>query len=80
MKVLIPLGGIIDKDAETARLSKEVEKIQKGLQGLEGRLNNPNFTDKAPQKIVNQVRQQADEQKAALAQLEEQLIKIKAMA
>ena len=79
MKVLIPLAGIIDKDAETARLTKEIEKIQKGLQGLEGRLNNPNFTDRAPEKVVNQVRQQAGEQKAALMQLEEQLIKIQAM-
>ena len=79
MKVLIPLAGIIDKDAETARLSKEIEKIQKGLQGLQGRLNNPNFTDKAPEKVVNQVRQQADEQKSALTQLEEQLAKIQSM-
>ena len=79
MKVLIPLAGIIDKEAETARLSKEIEKIQKGLQGLEGRLNNPNFTDRAPEKVVNQVRQQANEQKAALVQLEEQLVKIQTM-
>ena len=79
MKVLIPLAGIINKDAETARLSKEIEKIQKGLQGLQGRLNNPNFTDKAPEKVVNQVRKQAEEQQAAVAQLEEQLVKIQAM-
>jgi valyl-tRNA synthetase len=79
MKVLIPLAGIIDKDTETARLSKEIEKIQKGLQGLQGRLNNPNFTDKAPENIVNQVRQQAKEQQVAVAQLKEQLAKIQAM-
>ncbi len=79
MKVLIPLAGIIDKDAETARLSKEIEKIQKGLQGLEGRLSNPNFADKAPANVVDQVRKQAEEQKIALAQLEEQLVKIQAM-
>ena len=79
MKVLIPLAGIIDKDAETARLSKEIEKIQKGLQGLQGRLNNPSFTDKAPEKVVNQVRQQAEEQQAAVTQLEAQLAKIQAM-
>ncbi len=79
MKILIPLAGLIDKEAETARLSKEIEKIQKGLQGLEARLNNPNFADKAPEKIVNQVRQQADDQKIALTQLEEQLKKIQSM-
>ena len=79
MKVLIPLAGIIDKEAETARLSKEIEKKQKGLQGLEGRLNNPNFTDKAPEAVVNQVREQYAELKAAVEQLQEQLEKIKAL-
>lgn len=79
MNILIPLAGLIDKDAEMARLNKEIEKIQKGLSGLEGRLNNPNFTDKAPENVVNQVRQQAEEQKAAFQQLEQQLEKIKAM-
>ena len=79
MKILIPLAGLIDKEAETARLNKEIEKIQKNLQGLEARLNNPNFANKAPEKIVNQVRQQADDQKIALMQLEEQLTKIQMM-
>jgi len=79
MKVLIPLAGIIDKDAETARLNKEIEKKQKGLQGLEGRLSNPSFTDKAPEAVVNQVREQYAEQKAAVEQLQEQLEKIQAL-
>jgi len=79
MNVLIPLAGLIDKDAETARLNKEIEKIQKGLAGVEGRLNNPSFTDKAPPDVVAQVRKQAEEQKTALSQLEQQLIKIEAM-
>ena len=79
MNILIPLAGLIDKDAELARLSKEIEKIQKGLSGLEGRLNNASFTDKAPANVVDQVRKQAEEQKAALAQLQQQLAKIEAM-
>ncbi|KAG1682859.1 Valine--tRNA ligase [Nymphon striatum] len=66
--------------AETARLNKEIEKIQKGLTGLEGRLNNPSFTDKAPANVVDQVRKQADEQKAALSQLQQQLAKIEAIS
>ncbi len=79
MNILIPLAGLIDKDAETARLNKEIEKIKKGLSGLEGRLNNPSFTDKAPANVVDQVRKQAEEQTAALSQLVQQLEKIKAM-
>jgi len=79
MQILIPLAGLIDKDAETARLTKEIEKIKKGLAGVEGRLSNPNFTDKAPAAVVEQVRKQAEEQKISLAQLEQQLTKIAAM-
>ena len=79
MQILIPLAGLIDKDAETARLNKEIEKIQKGLAGVEGRLSNPNFTDKAPADVVEQVRKQAEEQKVTLSLLEQQLVKILAM-
>jgi valyl-tRNA synthetase len=79
LKVLIPLAGLIDKEAETARLNKEIDKKQKGIQGLEGRLNNPNFTDKAPEAIVNQVKQQHSEQVAAIVQLQQQLEKIQAL-
>lgn len=79
MNILIPLAGIIDKEAESARLNKEIAKIQKGLSGLQARLNNPAFTDKAPANVVDQVRKQAEEQQAALQQLEQQLEKINAM-
>jgi valyl-tRNA synthetase len=79
MQILIPLAGLIDKDAEIARLSKEIEKLQKNLTGLEGRLNNPAFADKAPAAVLEQTRKQADEQRAALGQLQGQLEKIKAL-
>lgn len=79
MKILIPLAGLIDKAAESARLNKEIEKLNKSLQSLNGRLKNPKFVEKAPEHLVNQVKQQAEEQQAALAQLEVQLVKIQAM-
>ncbi|HHC74370.1 MAG TPA: valine--tRNA ligase, partial [Thiothrix sp.] len=79
MKILIPLAGLIDKTAESARLHKEIEKLNKSLQSLNGRLKNPKFVEKAPEHLVNQVKQQATDQQAALAQLEAQLVKIKAM-
>ena len=79
MQILIPLAGLIDKDAEIARLTKEIEKLQKNLGGLEGRLNNPAFADKAPAAVLEQTRKQADEQRAALGQLVGQLEKIKAL-
>ena len=79
MQILIPLAGLIDKDAEIARLTKEIEKLQKNLGGLEGRLNNPAFADKAPPAVLEQTRKQAEEQRSALAQLQGQLEKIKAL-
>ena len=76
MQILIPLAGLIDKEAETARLNREIEKINKQLQGVMGRLNNPSFADKAPANVVAQVQKQADDQQLALKQLEQQLAKI----
>ena len=79
MQILIPLAGLIDKDAEIARLNKEIQKLTKNLEGLEGRLNNPAFADKAPAAVLEQTRKQAEEQKTALNQLQAQLEKIQAL-
>ena len=79
MQILIPLAGLIDKDAEIARLSKEIEKLQKNLTGLEGRLNNPAFVEKAKPEVLETARKQADEQRTAMGQLQGQLEKIRAL-
>ena len=76
MKILIPLAGIIDKAAETARLNKEIEKAEKNQQGLQTRLSNPKFVDKAPAKVVDQVKQQAERVALELDQLKIQRDKI----
>ena len=79
MKILIPLSGLIDRDAEMERLGKEIDKLRNNLEKTEARLNNPSFAGKAPEAVVAQTRKQAEEQKATLAQLEGQLEKIQAM-
>ena len=52
IELLIPMADLIDKEAELARLAKEVAKLDKDISLAEGKLNNPKFTDKAPAEII----------------------------
>ncbi|MFZ1567477.1 MAG: valine--tRNA ligase [Thiolinea sp.] len=79
MQILIPLAGLIDKDAEIARLTKEIEKIEKNLAGVEARLNNPAFVEKAKPEVIELTRKQVDEQRGALGQLQGQLEKMRVL-
>ncbi|MCK5335459.1 MAG: hypothetical protein KAQ67_04820, partial [Gammaproteobacteria bacterium] len=79
MKILIPLAGLIDKDAEIARLEKETGKISANLEKSEAKMSNASFVDKAPEAVVAKERQRIEEMHTALKQLNEQLEKIKAI-
>ncbi|MCO6412703.1 MAG: valine--tRNA ligase [Thiogranum sp.] len=79
MKLLIPMAGLIDKDAEQARLGKELDKKRGDLQRINNKLNNASFVEKAPADVVDKERAKAGELQAAIAQLEEQLRKIAAL-
>ena len=50
--LFLPLEGLIDKEAETARLKKELEKIEAEAAKVEQKLANPNFTQKAPPAVL----------------------------
>jgi valyl-tRNA synthetase len=52
MELLIPMTGLIDKEAELSRLNKEIVKLEKDIMIGEGKLNNPQFTHKAPATII----------------------------
>ena len=79
MKLLIPLAGLIDKDAETARLNKEISKLQSNLEKSSAKLTNPKFVDKAPEAVVEKERARVAEMETAVKQLQEQLEKISAL-
>ena len=79
MKVLVPMAGLIDTDAEKARLSKEIEKTDKEFKRLDGKLSNQGFIAKAPEDVVAKEREKLAEIGATLASLQEQLAKINAM-
>jgi len=76
MKVLIPLAGLIDKDQEIARLTKEIEKLDKQKMQFEGKLNNEKFVSGAPKAIVDVERERLASTLSAISDLNEQLDKI----
>ncbi|MDH5453448.1 MAG: class I tRNA ligase family protein, partial [Paracoccaceae bacterium] len=53
----IPLAGVIDVAEEKSRLTKTLEKLEKDLNGLRGRLKNPKFVESAPDDIVEETRE-----------------------
>ena len=68
----------IDKAAETARLSKEAEKLQKALDKLTAKLSKPGYTDKAPAHLVEKDRADLAELQDKMAKVQSQLAKLKA--
>lgn len=55
-ELLVPMADLIDKEAELARLNKQLEKLVIELKRTQGKLENPNFVDKAPEEVVNSQR------------------------
>lgn len=63
-KVYLPLAGLINVDEETARLNKNITKLDKDIAMNEGKLSNPKFCGSAPEAVVAKVRSDLDEAKA----------------
>lgn len=66
-KIYIPMDELVDKQAEIARLKKELAATEKLLAQSEGKLNNQGFVSKAPQKVVDKVKQQAEREREKIA-------------
>ena len=71
MEILIPMAGLIDKDAELARISKAMEKIEKDAARTKGKLSNEKFVSNAPEAVI-------EKERAKLADAESQLAKLSA--
>ncbi len=76
LKILIPLAGLIDKEAEIARLTREIDKLKKDVERGEIKLANSDFTSRAPTAVVEKERQRVNDMQLALTKLEEQLKRI----
>lgn len=76
LRVLIPTAGLIDLDAEKARLDKELTRISNEIAKCEGKLGNARFVDNAPAEVVDQERQRLSdwqEQRTGLAEQRDKL-------
>ena len=79
MNLLIPLAGLIDKEAELTRLEKNMSKLQADADRIKGKLGNANFVDRAPEEVVEKEREKLAEAESALNSLRVQADKIRAL-
>jgi valyl-tRNA synthetase len=76
MELLVPMAGLIDKEAELARLDKEIDRKQRDREKTEGKINNPSFVEKAPEEVVQKERDKLQDLDSALEKLNEQRLSI----
>lgn len=76
LEVLVPMAGLIDKEAELARLHKEKERLSGDIERIRGKLGNPKFAEKAPAEVVQKERDRLQDAEEAVAKLDEQTTRI----
>ena len=79
LKVLIPLGALINKQDELARIQKEIDKTEKEIIKAKGKLANADFVGRAPAAVVEQEKQRVADFEAALAKLNAQRVTVAAL-
>ncbi|MEO3677428.1 valine--tRNA ligase [Rheinheimera sp. FR7-31] len=79
MDLLIPMAGLIDKDAELSRIAKQLEKTQQELSRVAGKLANEGFVAKAPEAVLEKERAKQAELEQAVAKLQAQQAEIAAL-
>ncbi|MBU2154600.1 MAG: class I tRNA ligase family protein, partial [Gammaproteobacteria bacterium] len=79
MQVLVPMAGLIDKDAELARLDKEIARLDGEVKRVGGKLANEGFVAKAPAEVLDKERAKLAEAEQALSKMVEQRGKIAAL-
>ncbi len=77
VQVLIPLTGLVDIPALRAKLQKKLDKVEKDVKSLTGRLNNPGFVNKAPENVIQGARNDLAEAKKQAEILRERLERLK---
>ena len=76
LEIRVPMAGVIDIEAELKRLDKEIERQQKEVAKLDGKLSNKAFTQRAPADIVEAEKQKKAQAETALTTLSRQRTQI----
>jgi len=79
LSILIPMAGLIDKEAELARLDKAIDKLEKDAARTRGKLGNENFVGKAPAAVIEKEKAKLSDAESALAKMLEQKVQIAAL-
>jgi valyl-tRNA synthetase len=79
LELLIPMAGLIDAEAELARLAKQLEKAQKELEKVSGKLSNERFVSNAPEEVITKEKAKQAEYQTTCDKLNEQIETIKAL-
>jgi valyl-tRNA synthetase len=73
VEIAVPLAGLIDLGKERERINKEIGRKEKEAKGMETKLANPSFVDRAPRDVVEQTRARHDELMGEITKLQETL-------
>ncbi|MGN0485728.1 MAG: valine--tRNA ligase [Acutalibacteraceae bacterium] len=76
-KIYIPMGDLVDFEAEKKRLNKEKEAANKKLAQIEGKLSNPGFLSKAPQNVIDGQKAEAEKLREKIRMIDESLAQCK---
>ena len=79
VEIFLPLKGLIDTDKEIARLTKELEKLRKGIAMTEGKLKNEKFLAKAPADVVQSEREKLAAAQEKISSVESRIEQLKSL-
>jgi valyl-tRNA synthetase len=79
MEVYVPLGGLIDIDAERQRLSKETERLSKLIETTRAKLGNESFVERAKPDVVELERKKLEDSESALVKVEKFLSELESL-
>lgn len=72
-RIFIPLDDLIDKEKELERLTREKQTCEKDIAMLAGKIGNQNFVAKAPEKVVNEIKEKLEKANELLVKIEQSI-------